>query len=333
VAQARFESIRITKVGLWYVLLTLLVAIAATNTGNNALYLAWAIMLGLLVVSGIVSRQNLRCLELELVPPGEIHAHQPVGLGFRVESRGRLWPRWVLLLSLAANGRPWLLPFLPRRGQGKGEFELAFERRGRQRLDAVHVASLFPFGLFRKGVRYALDLEVLVFPELFAAASYEPEAAGEVGLQADRRSGRGHDPRELREFRDGDDPRAIHWKQTARTGRTIVLEREAEENRRLSILFDNTLPAAAPPAAREGFERLVSEAATAAVDHLRRGWEVELVTRDLRLPFATGHRQRWSVLEALALVEPHADGAAGSLRAGDAAARVLALGGGRERAA
>ncbi len=48
----------------------------------------------------------------------------------------------------------------------------------------------------------------------------------------------------------------------------------------------------------------MSEAATAAVDHLARGYEVELVTRDQALPFAGGARQRLAVLEALALVEP-----------------------------
>src|SRR5687767_9120055 len=42
------EGIRITKVGLWYVLLTVLVGAAATNTGNNALYLVLAAMLALL---------------------------------------------------------------------------------------------------------------------------------------------------------------------------------------------------------------------------------------------------------------------------------------------
>ena len=56
------EGIRITKVGLWYVLITLVVAIAATNTGNNALYLVWSVMLAVLVVSGVVSRQNVRGL-------------------------------------------------------------------------------------------------------------------------------------------------------------------------------------------------------------------------------------------------------------------------------
>jgi len=74
--------------------------------------------------------------------------------------------------------------------------------------------------------------------------------------------------------------------------------------RRLSILFDNGVGELADAARRERFERLVSEAATAAVDHLARGYEIELVTRERVLGFAAGHRQRLAALELLATIEP-----------------------------
>ncbi|HEX4951973.1 MAG TPA: DUF58 domain-containing protein [Thermoanaerobaculia bacterium] len=325
------ESIRITKVGTWFVVLTVLVALAATNTGNNAVYMVWSALLAILVVSGVVSRQNLRRLALRLsAPTGEVFAHQPCAIPFEIENRGRFWSRWFLLLSLSPQGRPWLLPQLTTKARGQGEFEVAFPRRGRQAISAVHVTSLFPFGLFRKGARYGAGLEVLVFPELFAAASEEPEAAGEVGSRARRRAGWGHDLHALRAFRPGDDPRGIHWKQTARTGRTIYLEREAEDARRLSVLLDNHFPAGSAEAARERFrerfERLVSEAATATVDYLARGWEVELVTQEGRIGFGSGPRHRWALLEALALVEAR-EGAPEPLVPGDPRAQTLALGG------
>ena len=108
----------------------------------------------------------------------------------------------------------------------------------------------------------------------------------------------------LRRFRRGDDPRGIHWKQTARTGELIFTERATERSRRLSILFDNAVGELKDPAELSRFERLVSEAATIAVDHLAHGYEVELETRDRTLGFAGGPRQRRGVLETLALVQP-----------------------------
>lgn len=318
------EGIRITKVGLWYILFTLVVAIAATNTGNNALYLVWSAMLAVLIVSGVVSRQNVRRLAVSLEPPVEVFANRPFGLRLAVENRGRFWPRWFLLLSVLRTGQPWLVPYLPCRGAGRGDLEVSMPRRGLHRLRAVHVASLFPFGLFRKGSRYAVDLELVVFPELFAAASGAAPEQGDLGSRPNRRRGFGHDLHALRSFRPGDDPRGIHWKQTAKTGDLVFTEREAEENRRLAILFDNGVGDLGDPARAERFEHLVSEAATSALDYLGRGFEVELVTRGQACAFGSGPRQRRAMLEVLALVEARPRGGA-PLMSSDRRAPVLRL--------
>jgi uncharacterized protein (DUF58 family) len=298
------EGIRITTVGLWYVLLSVLVAIAATNTGNNALYMVLALMFAVLILSGLTSRENVRGLEVELEPPGEVYANRPFSLGFTLRSRARVSPRWFLLFTVSRSAQPLLIPFLPRRGKSVGQLDMMIRSRGHHQFPWAHVSSLFPFGFFRKGVRYRVDFEMLVFPELFPAASARPRESEQYGEEASRRPGAGHDLHSLRVFRRGDDPRGIHWKQTARTGELIYTERATERSRRLSIVFDNAVGELADETAKTRFERLVSEAATAAVDHLGRGYEVELVTRDRTIPFAGGPRQRLAVLEALALVEP-----------------------------
>lgn len=318
------EGIRITKVGLWYVLLTVLVATAATNTGNNALYMVLSLMLALLLVSGVASRQNVRRLELEVEAPREVFANRPAQLRVEVRSRGRLLPRWFLIVGLDRGGPPLLVPYLPRRGACRSELEVILPRRGPHTFRHAHLSSLFPFGLFRKGIRHRLGLEVLVFPELFPASAVEVESAGEIGDGAPRRAIWGHELHGLRGFRQGDDPRGIHWKQTARTGRLIFVERQAERGRRLSILLDNGVGQVPDVATAERFEGLVSEAATAAVDHLARGFEVELVTRDGRLPFAVGPRQRQAVLEALARIEP-VPARDEALRPGDLGSALLRL--------
>jgi uncharacterized protein (DUF58 family) len=296
------EGIRITTVGLWFVLLTFLVAIAATNTGNNSLYTVLALMFAVLILSGILSRENVRKLEVELHSPGEVFANRPFSLGFTLKSRSRLVPRWFLLFTVSRTAQPLLVPYLPRRGKSVGQIEMMIGARGLHRFPFAHVSSLFPFGFFRKGVRYPVDLDVLVFPEIFPAAASHLEEVEQLGEDASRRAGAGHGLFALRQYRRGDDPRGIHWKQTARTGSMIYMERESERSRRLSILFDNGVGELADAASKERFERLVSEAATSALDHLSRGYEVELVTRDHVLGFSGGPRQRLAILEALALV-------------------------------
>lgn len=298
------EGIRITTVGLWFVLLSILVAIAATNTGNNALYTVLAAMFAVLIVSGLLSRENVRGLEVELGSPGELFANRPFSLGFTLKSRARLFPRWFLLFTVSRSAQPLLVPYLPRRGRSVGQIEMLIGARGRHRIPFAHVSSLFPFGFFRKGVRYPAELELLVFPEIFPAAGTQLKDVDRSGEEASRRAGQGHGLYALRQYRYGDDPRGIHWKQTARTGSMVYMEREAEHSRRLSILFDNGVGDLPDEVSRNRFERLVSEAATTALEHLFRGYEVELVMRDHVLGFAGGARQRLAILEALALVTP-----------------------------
>jgi uncharacterized protein (DUF58 family) len=298
------EGIRITTVGLWYVLLTILAGVTATNTGNNALYTVLAVMCAVLVVSGFMSRENVRGLAVELEPPEEVFANRPFTLGFTLKNRSRLFPRFFLLFTVSRSAQPLLIPYLPRRGRSAGRLDVILPARGRHRFPYAHVSSLFPYGFFRKGVRYGVDVELLVFPEIFPAGPNRLDEVEHLGEDASRRAGWGHGLHSLRLFRHGDDPRGIHWKQTARTGALIFMEREAERTRRLSILFDNAVGELADAETQRRFERLVSEAATAAVDHLSRGYEVELVTHDHALPFAGGARQRLAILEALALVAP-----------------------------
>jgi uncharacterized protein (DUF58 family) len=319
------ESIRITRVGLWFVLFTVLVGVAATNTGNNALYLVLSGMLALLAVSGLVSRWNLERLGIDFEPPGELFARRPTLVGFAMTNRGRWLPRWLLLVGLSAQG-PWrLVPYLRAGESARGALEVIFPRRGRHRFEAAHVASLFPLGLFRKGMRYASSLEVLIYPELFPPGEIEIVASGLSGDRSAQRPGWGHELHSLRGFRQGDDPRAIHWKKSAQTGGLVYQEREAEETLRLSILFDDGTGRLASEDEASRFERLVSEAATAAWDYLDRGFEVELATRRRRLPFGKGARHRREILIELALVEP-GPRARGALVAGDRGARVLRLG-------
>jgi uncharacterized protein (DUF58 family) len=68
----------VTKAGVAYVLVTLVIGIAALNTGNNLLYIVVAAMLSAILVSGVVSALVLRGLELEVRLPEHVFAGRPV---------------------------------------------------------------------------------------------------------------------------------------------------------------------------------------------------------------------------------------------------------------
>ncbi len=68
----------VTKAGIVYVLVTLVIAIAALNTGNNLLYIVVAAMLAAILVSGVASAWVLRWLELDVRLPEQVFAGRAV---------------------------------------------------------------------------------------------------------------------------------------------------------------------------------------------------------------------------------------------------------------
>jgi Uncharacterized conserved protein (some members contain a von Willebrand factor type A (vWA) domain) len=108
----------------------------------------------------------------------------------------------------------------------------------------------------------------------------------------------------LRDFVPGDDPRDLHWKQSARMGHWIVREREAERDRVVVLTLDNALADPADAASRVELERRISRCAGQAILLLSRDGEVGFQARNVRVPASSGWAQRARILEALARLEP-----------------------------
>ena len=68
----------VTRAGIIYALVTLVIGIAALNTGNNLLYIVVAAMLAAIVISGYVSALVLRYLELDIHLPEHVFAGRPI---------------------------------------------------------------------------------------------------------------------------------------------------------------------------------------------------------------------------------------------------------------
>ena len=82
----------VTKSGVLYALVVLLIGIAALNTGNNLLYIVVAVMLAAIAVSGLASALCLRRLELELRIPDHIFAGTEVAATVFVRNPRRFVP-------------------------------------------------------------------------------------------------------------------------------------------------------------------------------------------------------------------------------------------------
>jgi uncharacterized protein (DUF58 family) len=85
-----------TKSGVVYVLVALVIGIAALNTGNNLLYIVVAAMLAAILVSGVVSALVLRGLELEVRLPEHVFAGRPAVGGIVLRNSRRFLPSFSI---------------------------------------------------------------------------------------------------------------------------------------------------------------------------------------------------------------------------------------------
>ncbi len=89
----------VTRAGIIYVLVTIVIAIAALNTGNNLLYIVVAAMLGAILVSGVVSAWVLRWLELDVRLPEHVFAGRAVMGRIVLHNPRRLLPSFSVRVA------------------------------------------------------------------------------------------------------------------------------------------------------------------------------------------------------------------------------------------
>jgi uncharacterized protein (DUF58 family) len=291
-----------TRDGVWCLLVVMGLGVAAINTGNNLLYLLVSLLLALIIVSGILSEQTLRRLELKPMGPEEIYAGSPALFGLTVANRKRWLTSYSVTIEVLSPTSPTRFLYLPRADAGAERlltWEDTLPRRGRQQLAGVRLTTRFPFGLFLKAGRPQLTTEVVVYP---AVLPVSPDLLRQLGTAGDsrvRRRGRGADLYNLRGYRPGDDPRLIHWRSSAKTQGLLVRETEAETTEDTRLVLVGT--GERDPAALEAG---LSEAASLSAHLIRLGAGVELVGPGFYVRLGRGKAHLRELLGTLALYDP-----------------------------
>ena len=285
--------------GRWYVGLTIGIGLAATNTGNNLLFLVLALLLASIVVSGILSEQTLKGVSVERRLPAVATAGQPALVGLFARNAKKRAPSFSLELreargEVAGSG---FVMLLPARQSTEVAYRFVPQRRGVHRFRQIEVATRAPFGFFEKSRPLDADAELVVFPRQVAAPPVTARALAREGDRPEDRIGIGLEVQSLRDHRPGEDARSIHWRSSARAGRLIGIDREQERRKRVCVLLDQRRLRGDP------LETAVEQAAALVVRELDSGAEVSLALAGGFLPAGSGEAQRYAALRMLALVE------------------------------
>ena len=301
----RYRSIRLTSEGTRYILLTLAVGVAALNTGNNLLYLLLAMLLSLIVMSGILSEQCLRHLTIRRRPPAHIFAGRQATATMSIANRKPRLPTFSLrVMDVVERKAVELgihLPHLPPRASVTRSYPLLFTRRGLYKIEGIKLLTRFPFGLFIKAATLPLESDLVVYPDpkpLPEALVHDLVTLGQD--HAMLRRGQGFGLYNLRDYMPGDDSRAIHWKTSARHSHLIVRETEAEDQRQVTLV----LPTSGPDNLPDAFEHAVVLVASLAAYFQERAFAIRLLVGEEEVPSGSGETHFYRILRALALCRP-----------------------------
>lgn len=291
------RRLRFTRAGAVFTAATFAVGLATVNTGNNLLYLLLGAMLGFIALSGWLSEQVLRGLEVRRRLPRGVTAGQPARISYQIRNHKRRIPSFALEAGERGLAARAFVAAIEPGTAVTAKAEHTFARRGVYGLTDIVLATAFPFGLFRKERDLRLAGELVVWPRTDRRVR-APRPAGEGArrrgaLPAGAAGVRG-EYRGLREYRPGDDPRDVHWRSTARRGEPVIREYERDEGRTLWVCLDL---AGAPG---EPADTAVEIAAALASRAHARGERLALVTSDITVEPGSGVLQLERVLDVLA---------------------------------
>lgn len=315
VTRKRRVTFRVTLAGWLYLLLSVLIGLAAVRSHMPMMFIVFGAMFGGLAVSMILAQMMIAGTEVHRELPRRAWQLETVYFGYYLRNLRR--HTGILGLSLRERAPKGIedacgyCVWLPPGGVFRSGSRLLAEHRGRVDLEGIILSTRFPFGLAVARRRIDQPTSLVVWPakgrlktDLLRHGAMETSSA-----QPGRQQGGQDEFFGLRDYRSGDNPRWIHWRRSAGRPHPVVREMAHPVPDVLMLILD-VQPAEESYPAVAFREQLLRLAAT-LIDHAQnRGYQVGLALAGPRGPEVfepSGNvGQRCAMLDALAEAGPDA---------------------------
>jgi len=312
---------RFRLAGYIFLLIMLLVLLAAWNTGTNLFYLVFGAIASFIIVSIAASGFSLGKIHLSREAPAAVYRGARFSVLVRLENKRAGLPA----ISVRAEKAPQsdqrteddgddpsqLVGYVLSLPAGKTAIlrtsEL-YERRGVYPLPDIVLVTSFPFGLIECRRRISDDTEIVVYPRVLPARTALIEQAEGRADILKTSVGDGDEFFSLREYVVGDDFRRVAWKASARSSTLLVRDLERQTSRFVRFTFDTRWRTDVDDF-EDHFESAIEVIASLAFTLLARQYTVAMVTADDTLPEGDGQTQFIKLLDKLARLQPAASDA------------------------
>ena len=291
-------------------LLAIIVFVVSVTTASNATaFIVVAALLALLVLNLPYALFAVRGLTVRREHPSHIKEGSAVVVRLLVTNqsrRGRILLRFFDRGPIEGVTEPVQVPALARGQTVPISYTGEVGRRGVYTFSSCRVESSSPFGLVNARRELPVSSELVVYPLYYeltgAAFPFHKTYSGMTGAPA-ARPGEGPSFFGLREYRQGDPIRKIHWPTTVRARTVMVKEFEEDMHSSVTLVLDSCRRSATSDAGDTNMEVAVRAAASMANYMLVNGHPTTLTWYDtaagcVRSDRATGDLT--PVLDALA---------------------------------
>ncbi len=304
---ARRISVRPTARGWQALFFGALSFFLARLIGTTQLYqLAYALA-GLLLVALVLGLFLSRGLGYtRRILASRCVAGRPSHVGLVVSNASRTRSPDVGVVDHLPRRRLLEMPPVEGPGERTTQQPILFPRRGLYELGPAEIWTTDPFRLLRFVRKFEIRPRVVVYPEVFELAGF-PVRGREAGAQGALAS-QGDEFSSLREYRQGDDRRHIHWKSVARTGELVVKEFSHNAPQRHAVVLDLHRAGHRVPEAE--VEDAVSAAGSVLLHLTRDGLPFRLLCTDMErstTELGTGEAAYWRAMDLLAAVRADGD--------------------------
>jgi uncharacterized protein (DUF58 family) len=186
-------------------------------------------------------------------------------------------------IDYALGDRPrFVIPSLRPGTTQEVQYTVRSHTRGVHRLGPLRLRVKDPFGIGLRATAVAGDAELVVLPRVLPLSSGRSlgSGIGSEGSVPHMVALHGEDDQTVREYRDGDDLRRIHWPATARTGDLMVRQEDRPAKRRAVVLLDVRTAGHGGSGRNSSLEWCVTTSASVLAHLVDQAYAVHLLTAD-----------------------------------------------------
>lgn len=275
----------LTSRGQMFLALGAITAVAGMVLGYRDVTRIGALLAVLPLLAMVLVRPTIPSIRVQrVVTPSRLHPDQQGAVEVHFGNVGsKSTPLYLAeeQFDYALGDRPrFLLPRLTPGESRRLRYTVRSRHRGAFAIGPITLRRRDPFGLTHVAMQLPAMVELLVLPHMWDLGDRRVagQGRGTEGELPQMVSLHGEDDVSIRQYRDGDELRRVHWPATAHRGEIMVRQEDRPARRRAVLLLDSRAGAYPGTGYQPAFEWAVSAIASLTRHLIKDGFVVHLLT-------------------------------------------------------